>query len=360
MSKTKKTVKKTEALSEKKARKGAALTGGLRRGISDNEYRSIKNRGMRSMWNTILGSKGFGKGLIYEFYGESEVGKTGTLMMLAGEFQAQGEVYGHVDAEQAMNKDFARIQLGVDVDEVLVSEDPIRSGEHAFDVSLAMLNEGADVLVIDSIAAMRPEESMTGEKDRIGAHALLMSKQMPRLAEAAKRTDATVFTVNQTRKNIGVLFGDNTTTTGGNAPGFYASVRVRVSKVKVVKGDNGEEIGYIVKYRPTKNRTGYKRGEFKVVMDKGFIPNLTSTAVLWAKEFTDLELINKEERTICGQPISGNITQDKNLANAIRGKEHLIFDQVDDLFRQSEVGKSMDTVDDDEVTTTSAEASAEL
>lgn len=349
-SKTSKVVKKAVSVDEKKEKRAGALSSGLRRGIGDNSYRTLKSRPLRSLWNAILGSKGFGKGLIYEFFGESEVGKTGTLMMLGGEFQNQGETYGHVDAEHAMNKEFARRQLGVDVDEVLVSEDPIRSGEHAFEVALAMLDGGADILVIDSIAAMRPEESMTGDKDRIGAHALLMSKQMPRLAEAAKRAEATVLTVNQTRKNIGVLFGDPTTTTGGQAPAFYASVRIRVSKVKVIKGSNGEELGYIVKYRTTKNRTGFKRGEFQVVMDRGFIPNLAATAVLWAKDktFDRLGLIDREARTIAGQPISGAINVDKNLETAISGKEHLVFEAVDDFFTEGEKGQVLDAESNDD------------
>lgn len=337
-------IKKAQPLSLKKAKKtnsdaegGATVAAGIRRGISDNKFRQVASKPLKALWDTVLGSDGFGKGLIYEFFGESEVGKTGTLMMLCGEFQKQGDVYGHVDAEHAMNKQFAQHQLGVDVNQVLVSEDPIRSGEHGFEVALDMLQAGANVMVIDSIAAMRPEESMTGEKDRIGAHALLMSKQFPRLAEGAAKAGATVFTVNQTRKNIGVLFGDNTTTTGGNAPGFYASVRVRVSKVKVVKGDNKEELGFIVKYRTTKNRTGYKRGDFSVVMNQGFIPDLAATAVLWAKkEFSELGLFDKDARTICGQKIEGPINTDKSAIEAIRGKEELVFEAVNEFFKAKE------------------------
>lgn len=341
---TVKNIKKTTSAKMKKKIKdssreivAAALEVGIKAGIPDNEYRTIKDRNIAALWNTILGSEGFGKGLIYEFFGESEVGKTGTLMMLCGEFQRQGETYGHVDAEHAMNKKFAKKKLKVDVDKVLISEEAIRSGEHGFEVALKMIESGAGVLVIDSIAALRPEESMTGERDRIGAHALLMSKQMPRLAEAAAKGKTTVFTVNQTRKNIGQLFGDNTTTTGGNSPGFYASIRVRVSKIKVVKGPNGEELGYIVKYRPTKNRTGYKRGEFSVVMGRGFIPNLTDTAVLWAKNFPDLGLIDRDLRTICNLPIKGAMNSDKSLANAIRGSEFLVFEAVDDFFTNQEL-----------------------
>ena len=174
-----------------------------------------------------------------------------------------------------------------------------------------------------------------------------MSKQFPKLDSAAAGANAVVFTINQTRINIGVMFGDNTTTTGGKAPGFYASVRTKVTKKAVLKGDNGEELGFVTKLEVTKNRTGFKRGSFEVIMNKGFVPKLAETAVAWAKEYEDLELIDEKAKTICGLPYSGKGSP-ADLARAIKGKEYLVFEAVDNMFttRESERDDDVDDQDD--------------
>lgn len=360
----KKTVKKATSLAEKKSATAKAtkesekLSPGVKRGIPDDEFYVIGERNYGSMWATIVGAEGFPKGKIVEFYGDSEVGKTGSLMQIAGMFQRQGLDYGHCDAERAMNKRFAKKRLNVDVDNMLVPNEDKKhlvSGEDWFSAAFDLIEAGAKILVIDSVAALQPEERMKQEKDRIGAHANLMSKKFPILAERAAAHGCTVFTVNQTRVNIGVLFGDNTTTTGGKAPGFWSSVRFQVRKKKVKRGPNGEELGYIVVYTPAKNRCGFKRGAFEVHMTRGFIPDLATTAAAWAKGYEAAKLVDKEKKTICGLPISGRADSDDALADAVRGKEHVVFEAVNSYFEELEDSGVIKFSEDDDTESLNAQ-----
>ena len=326
----------TKKVSESKTNKSKAPKGkiAVTTGIADNEFKVLSDKNMQAMFNVILACEGFPEGAIIEFYGAEGVGKTATVMKLAGDLQSQGETYGHVDAEHALNAKFARKNCGVDTKSILVSQKPIDCGETAFELAEQFIKEnGADVVVLDSIAACKPREFMEGDKDRIGAHAVLCSKYFPRLATATAGGDAVLFTINQIRENIGQMFGDTKTTTGGNAPKFYSSIRIKVTQKGKVKGEDGEEIGYIVTYEPTKNRFGYKRGRFEITMSRGFIPNVTETAINWAKEYG---LVDAENGTIAGLPVEGSPRLSKNLIKAVKGQEKVVFDAVNDHFAQQE------------------------
>lgn len=327
-----------------KAEKGYKVTVG----VKDSEYIEIADKNVQSMFTTILGgAPGFARGLIYEFYGAEGTGKTSTAMWLAGLMQKQGETYGHADVENAMQKSYAERNLKVDTKKMIFHENPFPHGQAAFEfLNDIVHNHGVSVAILDSLAAMQSSKRMVEGKQNIGDHALMMSQAYPKLVHSLATKKTVLFTMNQIRTNIGVMFGDNTTTAGGNAPKFYSSVRIRVIKKQIQKGPKGEEVGFIVSYTPSKNRTGYKRGAFEVVVNRGFVPKLAETAALWAKNFSDIGLIDTDAKTIAGLPYEGR-GNDKDLANAVRGKEHVVFEAVNEWFMNQETSSGEDFSKDD-------------
>jgi recombination protein RecA len=195
-----------------------------------------------------LGIGGLPKGRIVEIYGPESSGKTTIALSTIAQAQKKGGVVAFVDAEHALDVNYAR-KLGVNTEDLLISQPD--TGEQALEITETLVRSGAiDVLVIDSVAALVPRAEIEGEMgdSHMGLQARLMSQALRKLTGVISRSNTLVIFINQIRMKIGVMFGNPETTTGGNALKFYASVRLDVRRVGAIK--NGEEV--------TGNRTAVK------------------------------------------------------------------------------------------------------
>jgi recombination protein RecA len=187
-----------------------------------------------------LGIGGLPKGRICEIYGPESSGKTTLTLQVIAEAQKQGGTAAFIDAEHALDPDYAE-KLGVKIDDLIVSQPD--TGEQALEVTEMLVRSGAvDVLVIDSVAALVPKAEIEGEMgaSHVGLQARLLSQAMRKLTGAIKQTNCLVIFINQIRMKIGVMFGSPETTTGGNALKFYSSVRLDIRRIGAVK--SGDEI----------------------------------------------------------------------------------------------------------------------
>ncbi|MGZ3771151.1 MAG: recombinase RecA [Bdellovibrio sp.] len=195
-----------------------------------------------------LGIGGLPKGRIVEVYGPESSGKTTIALSVIAQAQKKGGVVAFVDAEHALDINYAR-KLGVNTEDLLISQPD--TGEQALEITETLVRSGAiDVLVVDSVAALVPRAEIEGEMgdSHMGLQARLMSQALRKLTAAINRSNTLVIFINQIRMKIGVMFGNPETTTGGNALKFYASVRLDVRRVGAIK--NGEDV--------TGNRTAVK------------------------------------------------------------------------------------------------------
>ncbi len=195
-----------------------------------------------------LGIGGLPKGRIVEIYGPESSGKTTIALSTIAQAQKKGGVVAFVDAEHALDINYAR-KLGVNTEDLLISQPD--TGEQALEITETLVRSGAiDVLVVDSVAALVPRAEIEGEMgdSHMGLQARLMSQALRKLTGVISRSNTLVIFINQIRMKIGVMFGNPETTTGGNALKFYASVRLDVRRVGAIK--NGEEV--------TGNRTAVK------------------------------------------------------------------------------------------------------
>ena len=236
-----------------------------------------------------LGIGGLPRGRIVEIYGPESSGKTTLALHVVAEVQKAGGTAAFVDAEHALDPSYAH-KLGVNLDDLLVSQPD--TGEQALEITDTLVRSGAiDVIVIDSVAALTPRAEIEGEMgDQLpGLQARLMSQALRKLTASISKAKTLVIFINQIRMKIGVMYGSPETTTGGNALKFYASVRLDIRKIGVVK--NGDQVvGNHARVKVVKNKVAppFREAEFDILYGVGVnapgeVVDLASAAGLFEK-----------------------------------------------------------------------------
>ena len=272
-----------------------------------------------------LGIGGIPRGRVIEIYGPESSGKTTLALHMIAEDQKQDNMCAFIDAEHAMDADYAR-NLGVDIDNLILSQPD--TGEQGLDIAESLVRSGAvDLIVIDSVAALVPKAEIEGEMgdSHVGLQARLMSQALRRLTGVIAKSNTTVVFINQLREKVGVMFGSPETTTGGRALKFYSSVRLDVRRIKTItEGDNS--IGSRTRVKVVKNKVAppFKVVEFDIMYGTGISKSgvILDTAV-------EMDIVDKagswfsydgEKLGQGRENVKTYLEENKDIMNEIEGK----------------------------------------